>query len=100
MSQGSGVQVPPGVFAGVAQSVERMTLNHVVAGSSPAIGKAMLYKYCMLGCQSGPIVLTPSIEYLLLFFYSFSRDFIVFSATKSKISFSFTGKLNPSWTRV
>ena len=39
MSQGSGVQIPPGVFAGVAQSVERMTLNHVVAGSSPAIGK-------------------------------------------------------------
>ena len=38
MSQGSGVQVPPGVFADVAQSVERRTFNPVVAGSSPAIG--------------------------------------------------------------
>ena len=39
MSQGSGVQVPPGVSADVAQSVERRTFNPVAAGSSPAIGK-------------------------------------------------------------
>ena len=41
MSQGSGVQIPPGVYADVAQSVERRTFNPVVAGSSPAIGNKM-----------------------------------------------------------
>ena len=46
--KGRGFKSPREYSAGVAQSVERMTLNHVAAGSSPAGGFPFYFCFSLL----------------------------------------------------